>query len=186
MTSNKFKSRKRPFIDIHSISRTAVIIESPLKKKKQRTITEPERLIKRTQRKSISKRAEITLPVTRIRNLMKRKQYAPIITKNSAIFLAAATEYCLSELLKSSSQSTKAMNRKIIQPRNVMFALKDDSEFASVFANVIIPYAGVVPDPKLSKHKKLKTQNNNKEKQTALKETDAKILTKKKHCKGRM
>lgn len=177
------KSRKRPFIDIHSISRTALIINSPSKKKKQRILTKPERLIKPTQRKSISNRAEIILPVTRIRNLMKRKQYAPIITKNSAIFLAAATEYCLSELLKSSSQSTKSMNRKIIQPRNIMFALKDDSEFASAFSNVIIPHAGVVPDPKLSKHKKLKTQINPKQKQTALKETNVKILKKKKQLK---
>lgn len=146
------RTSKRPFIDPKSIVRQSINVVQ--KRDEIECVQVPKNQNK--QRINISTRSDLKLPVARIKRFMKMKQYAPIIRTKSAIFLAAVTEYCLRELLKSASDHTRSIDKKIIQPRNVMFALKGDVEFSKAFGNVIIPGAGRIPDPKFFRKKKIK------------------------------
>lgn len=64
----------------------------------------------------------------------------------------------VAEILEMAGERAKKdkRKRKTIKPRDIMLAIKDDDELASVCHNVIIPGAGVVPyiHPELKMKKK--------------------------------
>lgn len=90
-------------------------------------------------------KAGITFPVGRIRRYMQEGKYAKIIRIGSAVYLAAALEYLVAEVLELSGTVARQNKRQRIIPRHVMMAVRSDSELDKLFKNVTIANGGVVP-----------------------------------------
>lgn len=60
---------------------------------------------------SLSKRAGLVFPVARIHSYMKRQKIAPRCSHGAAIYLAAAIEYLVAEIMEISGDAAKS-NKK--------------------------------------------------------------------------
>jgi len=92
-----------------------------------------------------SERAGLALPVSRIHRFLKRGNYAKHIGDTGSVFLTAVLEYCVAEVLELAGNACKDNERKIISPRHIMLAIKNDDELSALLGKVHIPSGGVVP-----------------------------------------
>ena len=65
----------------------------------------------KTARISKSKKAEITMPVSRFQRYLKKGRYAPRISTGSAVYMASVVEYLVAEIVELSGNAAKA-NKK--------------------------------------------------------------------------
>ena len=106
-------------------------------------------------RKSRSERADIILPVSRLHRHLKKAQIAKRISAAAPVYCGGALEYLVAELLELAGNIAKENNKKRINPRHVLLAIRNDSEFSALLSDVTIPSSGVVPNihPNLAKPK---------------------------------
>jgi histone H2A len=95
-------------------------------------------------RMSMSAKAEVTFPVARILNKLKKGKYADRIGKGAGIYLASVMEYLVAEILELSGNEARDAKKKIIKPRHIQLALRKDLELDKLVAGVIIPDGGIV------------------------------------------
>lgn len=85
------------------------------------------------------------MPVTRIRNELKRGRYAKIIGTGGAVFMAAVLEYLAAEVLECAGTVASENNRQRINPRHITVAVRSDSELDVLFKDITIAEGGVLP-----------------------------------------
>jgi len=119
----------------------------------------------RRRRISRSKRAGVIFPVARIHRLLNQK--VKRTAKLSSVFMAAVGEYLVAEILEIAGNVARKMNRKRIQPRHILFAIRRDEELDVLLKQIVLPAGGVIPHihsvlfPKQSSVKQSKQQELN-------------------------
>lgn len=94
---------------------------------------------------SRSKRAGIILPVGRFNRHLHEKRYAPRIAESASVYLAAAIEYVLGEVLELAGNTTLLEKRRRLTARDIMKAVRRDEELDElVGGKTVIPSSGVV------------------------------------------
>lgn len=93
----------------------------------------------------MEKRAEIVFPVSRTRNCLKKGNYAKIIQKKAAIFLASTLEYLTAEILELAGNAATDNKRTRITPRHIALAIRNDEELSKLLDRVDIAGGGVMP-----------------------------------------
>lgn len=114
----------------------------------------PSKSIKK--KKSLSKKSDLIMPVTRVRNMIKSGKYhTGNINSTSPVFLAGILEYMTKEIIECSAlqRKMKQSNGKtgLLTRRHIMLAIKNDEDFKLLFENVEIAGAGVNPSIKSRK-----------------------------------
>jgi histone H2A len=111
-------------------------------------------------RTSRSTRAGLVFPIGRIERKM-RESTRHRVGGNAGGYLAAVLEYLAAEILELAGNAARDSCRKRITPRNVMLAVRNDSELNEMFGNYIIAFAGVFPIISVYFPTKVKSQVDN-------------------------
>jgi histone H2A len=104
-------------------------------------------------RKKTSDKAGIIFPVSRFGKMLRQGNFAPNVSVNAAICIAASLEYLVREVLEIAIDVTKKSQTKTITPRIIQEAMTIDEDL-SKFVNQHNILAGGQP-----KAKRAKTQN---------------------------
>ncbi|CAF0718396.1 unnamed protein product [Brachionus calyciflorus] len=96
-------------------------------------------------RQSKSQKAGIQFPVHAV--LKKLKKFNPkcLVLAKSAVMASAVLEYLVAEILDISANQAIETQRKRIQPRDILLAVKNDQEFDFLLKNTFLASSGVVP-----------------------------------------
>lgn len=105
-------------------------------------------------------RAGLVMPVKRIRKFVKDGRYAPRLSRQAPLYLAAVLEYCVAEVLELAGNCAKDNKKRCIGPRHIMLGIRTDDELGKLCKDVVFPKAGAVPNihPNLQKKKKKKAK----------------------------
>ena len=79
-----------------------------------------------------SKRAGTLMPVGRLNRMIKKGRYAMRTGKSAGAFMAAVLEYCCAELLELAGNNCQEVKKKLITPRHIQLAIRNDDELAKV------------------------------------------------------
>jgi histone H2A len=90
-------------------------------------------------------KAGIIFPVARIKRFLKLGDYSRNIKSKACVFLASVLEYITAELCELTGNITKESGKKIITPRHISLAIRNDSELEDFLNNVCIPSGGTKP-----------------------------------------
>ncbi|KAK0520466.1 hypothetical protein OC834_003853 [Tilletia horrida] len=96
-------------------------------------------------RVTMSSRSGLQFPVSRIKSLLVRGQYAKRIMNGSAVFMAAVLEYLIAEVLELAGNAARDNKRQRIIPRHLQLAIRNDEELTNLIPNVTISEGGVLP-----------------------------------------
>lgn len=97
-------------------------------------------------KKSKSARSGLVLPVGRVHNYLRKGNFAPRIGSGAAVYLTAALEYLLAEILDLSSNAATDNKKTRVYPRHILFAIRHDEELNKMLSGVVISQGGVVPN----------------------------------------
>ncbi|XP_044441622.1 histone H2A, sperm [Triticum aestivum] len=126
-------------------------------------------------RMSLSFKAWLRFPVSRVGRYLKQGRYARRVAPQAAVYLTAVLEYLVAgavagksgrsarafglgpslrrlgasqarPVLELSGNAAKANKKKLITPRHLMLAIRNDGELSSLLAGVTIAHGGVVPN----------------------------------------
>ncbi|OXU28489.1 hypothetical protein TSAR_015832 [Trichomalopsis sarcophagae] len=100
----------------------------------------------RKKRTSLTKMAGLVFPVARIRRYLRKGRYAKIIGTGAAIYLAAVLEYLSAEVLELGGNAALDNKRKMINPRYLQLAIRNDEELDKLLQGVTIARGGVLPN----------------------------------------
>ncbi|NXC07396.1 H2A1 protein, partial [Orthonyx spaldingii] len=100
----------------------------------------------RARKRSRSAKAGLRFPVGRVYRLLRRGKYADRIGSGAAIYLAAVIEYVAAEVLELAGNAAHENRKTRILPRHIQLAVRNDDELNKLFACVIIPQGGVMPN----------------------------------------
>ncbi|CAG9322050.1 unnamed protein product [Blepharisma stoltei] len=96
-----------------------------------------------------STRSGLIFPVARIQNNIKKGRIADKVSLNGSVFMSAVLEYLTAEVLETAGDKCLERNkgkRRMIQPRDICLAIKDDDELNQVVSkDAVIPGGGVIP-----------------------------------------
>ncbi|KAI6204938.1 Histone H2A [Aphelenchoides besseyi] len=117
-----------------------------------------ENVLRKKTRTMASEKAGIQFPVGRFRRKLKNGKYAERIATGAAIFMAAAIEYLVAEVLELAGELISVQRNKVIvgnaakeykkvriNPRHLMLAIRNDAEFDVLLQSVMISEGGVKP-----------------------------------------
>ncbi|UYV80982.1 hypothetical protein LAZ67_19002361 [Cordylochernes scorpioides] len=96
-------------------------------------------------KKSRSSRAGLQLPVGRIHRMLRRGKYADRIGAGAPVYLAAAIEYLVAEILELAGNAARDNKKSRIIPRHLQLAIKNDEELSRLLKGVTIAQGGVLP-----------------------------------------
>lgn len=119
-------------------------------------------------RQSKSQKAGIHFPVTRLIKKFKKSNSRMTIPCKSGVMIAAVVEYLTAEVLELSGYVSHEQKRKLISPRDIFLAVKNDQELDQLLQDTVITQSGAVPfiNPALlvkAKRSKPKKQANKKD-----------------------
>lgn len=92
------------------------------------------------------KDAGLLLPVNIFHKKLINGKYARKVAKEASVAMTGAIEYLVSEMLEIAKECADANQRKRIQPRHIMLAIKRDQDFDELLKDVTFPSTGVVPN----------------------------------------
>lgn len=97
--------------------------------------------------KSVSKsvRAGLQFPVGRILRLLKKGNYASRVGVGASVYLAAAIEYLVAEVLELAGNAATDNRKSRISPRHLQLAIRNDDELNKLLSGVTISQGGVIP-----------------------------------------
>jgi len=119
---------------------------------------------KKKERTSISKKAGVLFPVSRLRRYLKGCTHRLRIAMGAPIYQAAVLEYLSAEILELAGNAAKDNKKSRITPRHILLAVANDEELNKLLKGVTIASGGVMPhiQPELLKRKNEVTKTNNK------------------------
>ncbi|KAE8220060.1 hypothetical protein CF319_g6361 [Tilletia indica] len=97
------------------------------------------------ERQTLSFRAGLQFPVSRVRTQLQRGSYANRILVGSAVFLSAVLEYLAAEVLELAGNAARDNKKLRITPRHIQLAVRNDEELTRLIPNVTISEGGVLP-----------------------------------------
>ncbi|KFP89062.1 Late histone H2A.1, partial [Acanthisitta chloris] len=97
-------------------------------------------------RRRKSAKAGLQFPVGRVHRFLRRRKYGDRISAGAAVYLAAVLEYMTAEILEAAGDAAHQNKKTRISPRHIQLAVRSDEELNKVFARVIIPQGGVIPN----------------------------------------
>ncbi|KMZ72470.1 Histone H2A.J [Zostera marina] len=97
-------------------------------------------------RSSDSTNGKLQFPMRRIHRYLKDGNVAKRIGVDSAVFLAAAVEYIIGEILDVAAAVARNHERARINKRHLALAIYNDKELNGLFKNVAIIGGGVLPN----------------------------------------
>jgi histone H2A len=102
-----------------------------------------------------TKKAGLKFSAGAIGGRLKRGRFAKRVSKAGAVYLAAAIEYCTSELLELATKVASKGKKSTLKPRHIALAVRNDDELNKLLATVTIASGGVVPNvhPAIAKKK---------------------------------
>lgn len=89
--------------------------------------------------------ADLLLPPNLFHKRLLIGKYANKIAKEASVALTGVLEYLISEVLEMAKECADANQKKRIQPRHIMLAIKRDLDFAELLKDVTFASCGVVP-----------------------------------------
>uniref|UniRef100_A0A1I7Z1U2 Histone H2A n=1 Tax=Steinernema glaseri TaxID=37863 RepID=A0A1I7Z1U2_9BILA len=92
--------------------------------------------------RSRSSRAGLTFPVGRVHRALKKGRYAQRVGTGCPVYLAAAVEYIVAEMLDIAGQEAIANKKQRITPRHISVAVQQDNEMKTLLRDVIIASSG--------------------------------------------
>ena len=101
---------------------------------------------KSSQNQSRSSRAGLQFPVGRIARYLKQGNYSSRVGGAAPVYLAAALEYIVAEVLELAGNAAKDNKKLRIVPRHIQLAVRNDDELNQFFGNAIIAQGGVLPN----------------------------------------
>ena len=100
----------------------------------------------RDEKGSVSFKAGLQFPVTRIKNRwMKNLASAQRFGETAAVYLAAILEYITAEILELAGNVTRDANRVRINDRDLMLAIRNDEELNTLTKDMVLA-GGVIPN----------------------------------------
>lgn len=122
----------------------------------------------RQARSSKTTRAGLQVSVGRVHSMLKAGNFAARVSAGAAVYLAAAIEYLLAEILELSYEVAEQTHWRITS-RDVMIAVRNDTELSKLFSTVTFANAGVIPhiQPALEKKKPSKAKKSTRKSKTA-------------------
>ena len=93
----------------------------------------------------MSKKAGITFPASRVKRKFKAMRISTRIGAGAPVYMAACLEYLASEVLELAGNSALQNRKKIIRPRDITLAVRNDAELDSFIGAVHIAKGGVKP-----------------------------------------
>ncbi|XP_062715731.1 histone H2A-like [Aedes albopictus] len=96
--------------------------------------------------KSRSNRAGLQFPVGRIHRLLRKGNYAERIGAGAPVYLAAAIEYLVAEVLELGGNFARDNKKVRITPRHLKLAIINDEELNKLLSTVTIAQGGVLPN----------------------------------------
>jgi histone H2A len=109
------------------------------------------------------KSSSLIFPAGRVGRLLRKGRYARRVSNGAAVFLAAALEFSVGELLELSSK-TVAKGSKRITPRAVLLAVRNDADLGALLQNVTISRGGVAASQAAKAEKKAKKSKKSSKK----------------------
>lgn len=82
-----------------------------------------------------SARAGLQFPVGRIDRLLHKKRYILRVAAGAPIYLTAVMEYLAAELIEISGEEAQANHKKLITPRHLRMALRNDKDFMEMVSD---------------------------------------------------
>ena len=80
--------------------------------------------------------------VGRTASAIRRGRYADRFGKGAAIFMAGVLQYLTSEILEMAGDNALEKKKTLIQPKNIMHAIRNDEELHKLFAQVQVSDGG--------------------------------------------
>ena len=93
---------------------------------------------------TLSSRAELKLPVGRIRRKIIDEKYASRVSLSAALAVAAVTEYLMQEIIENSSYQCVQKGVKRILPRHIMLGIQNDDDLKTAFVEMVFSGAGAM------------------------------------------
>ncbi|KAE9391317.1 histone-fold-containing protein [Gymnopus androsaceus JB14] len=90
-------------------------------------------------------RAGLVFSVARTRRMLKSHSPEKRLTTTSSVYLASVVEYLLAEILELAGNACRDNRKKLITPRFIQLAVKNDDEFCQLLKHVTIIQGGVLP-----------------------------------------
>ena len=102
-----------------------------------------------------TKKAGLKFSAGAIGGQLKRGRFCKRVSKQAAVYLASAIEYCTSELLELATKVATKTKKTTLKPRHIALAVRNDDELNKLLATVTIAAGGVVPNvhPAIAKKK---------------------------------
>ena len=102
----------------------------------------------RRKRVSRSMRAGLTLPVGRVTAAMRAAKLGERLSGGASVYVTAIMESMMQDVLKLAIAETTRARRKMITPRFIQLAVRNDDELREFLEKVAIGEGGVVPTSK--------------------------------------
>lgn len=97
------------------------------------------------QRQSRSKRANLLVPVARIERMLRQHRCAERIGGEAPVYLAAAVEYLIMDILNSADTEVRRSKAKTITTRHLNLAIRQNSSWNTIMQKGIVRGGGVLP-----------------------------------------
>ena len=100
-----------------------------------------------TKSKAVSRsfRAGLQLSIARVENVMRSMTCIDRMGRGAPVYMTAAIEYILSEILELSGNAARDNKKMRMKPRHILLAVRNDEELNKLFLNTIMG-GGVIPN----------------------------------------
>lgn len=95
--------------------------------------------------KSRSQRAGLHFPISRVARFLHKGNFAPRIGSGASVYLTAAVEYLVAEILELAADAARQNKKTRLSPRHILFAIRNDEELNKMLQGAVISQGGVLP-----------------------------------------
>ena len=90
----------------------------------------------------LEKRLGLVWGVGRTASALRKGRFSDRFGKGAAIFMAGVLQYLTSEILEMAGDNAAEKKKTLIQPKNIMHAIRNDEELHKLFAHIQVSDGG--------------------------------------------